>query len=177
MSQIEYTLVFIKNLKCGPCNKVFSIWEQIKQDISKDFSNISFEIIEVKNFESTFDQDKYPKNMSSIVNWYPTIFLINKKNWEKSKLDKTYILDFNNNAKLMGLVFENGIWKQDNSKKYDIFDSNSYTKFTEDIINTSVSETKIKDRAKKQKVTKNNNYDFFNNQNDNLCSINIISRK
>lgn len=92
MAQPDFVLVVIMSEACGHC-RTFKTTQlsSLKNRISKDFTNVGLEIIDLPSFSSPIPS-KYPSSLQNIIKWFPMFILIDGENWNLSIKNKKNIL-------------------------------------------------------------------------------------
>lgn len=124
----DKVLVFVSANNCGACQNIAPVipeLEKLTQDMGVDFVKVNY-----INRQSPLDTSKYPAGLSKYINFFPTVMLIDRADWEYSLAD-TKDNTRKLNPLLANFAFVNGRLQPDMSAPQLQFTPESFRAFLE----------------------------------------------
>lgn len=86
----DYIVVVIASNICIHSKNLMSIWNNIKQDLNKEFQTLQFQVFIVETLDAS-KNEFIPKNLHQFCKWYPFLFLISRNRWNEAMAHNTEI--------------------------------------------------------------------------------------
>jgi hypothetical protein len=88
-----FVLVLIMSDACGHC-RTFKTQqlETLRKRISKEFKNVSLEVINLPDFSSPLPNG-CPQSLRNIIAWYPMLVLLTREQWASGSLSNCSVFN------------------------------------------------------------------------------------
>lgn len=91
MSQPAKTLVVIKSKGCPACIHYENGGHHAQLEQLCQNNGIQLELVQLQTNAERIDPLRFPAQLQAYVAWYPEFLLFNTADWEKMKMDRTYL--------------------------------------------------------------------------------------